>query len=144
MRGLDPRIHSLCLYRLKAWMAGEMLNRTAVGNREQVPEMTDTTRVPVAGLVPATHVLEGGCVARGKPWMTGTSPVKGTRSCSRVAANNRFPSTGQPWDKRGQDETGRRFPHFFAATFPPTALRNSGRGAFGVTPCALQPLSRIA
>src|SRR3984893_10605311 len=27
----------------------------------------------------------------GKPWMTGTSPVKGAWSCSRVAANNQFP-----------------------------------------------------
>src|ERR1700730_19138647 len=32
----------------------------------------------------------------GKAWMTGTSPVKGTWSYSRIAANNRFPSTGQP------------------------------------------------
>jgi hypothetical protein len=33
----------------------------------------------------------------GKAWMTGTSPVKGTWSCSRVRTNNRFLSTGQPW-----------------------------------------------
>ena len=31
--------------------------------------------------------------------MTGTSPVKGTWSCSRVSANNRLLSTGQPWHK---------------------------------------------
>ena len=34
-----------------------------------------------------------------KAWMTGTSPVKGTWSCSRVSANIRLLSTGQPWHK---------------------------------------------
>src|ERR1700738_2324760 len=31
-----------------------------------------------------------------KAWMTGTRPVKETWSCSRVSANNRLLSTGQP------------------------------------------------
>jgi hypothetical protein len=35
-----------------------------------------------------------------KAWMTGTSPVKGTWSCSWVSANNRLLSAGQPWDVR--------------------------------------------
>src|SRR3984893_5225843 len=82
-------------------MAGEMLNRTAVGNREQVPEMTDTTRVPRGRTCSAHPRLGGRLWTAGKPWMTGISPVKGTRSCSRVAANNRFPSTGQPWPCAG-------------------------------------------
>ena len=43
----------------------------------------------------------------GKPWMTGTSPVKGMRSCSRVAANNQLRSTGQPWVAPGHDDQRR-------------------------------------
>ena len=41
----------------------------------------------------------------GKAWMTGTSPVKGTWSCSRIATNNRLPSTGQPWAEPGQGDS---------------------------------------
>jgi hypothetical protein len=54
-----------------------------------------------------------------KAWMTRTSLVKGTWSCSRVSTNNRFLSTGQPWARPGHprflsvrrsSRRGRRWP----------------------------------
>src|SRR6266446_5910900 len=64
-------------------------------SREQVPQMTDTTRVP-RGRICSGHPTSSkeAVWTAGKAWMTGTSPVKENWSCSRIAANNRFSSTG--------------------------------------------------
>jgi len=41
--------------------------------------------------------------------MAGSSPAKGIFGGVWIVGGNRFPSTGQPWAKPGQDEPGADF-----------------------------------